>query len=344
MSLETIYRDHNPWADLTTKPLNLGGKDGKGWTQRKEMWSELVREVRPHLALEVGVSLGGTSATIAKLLQEQGLGGRILSIDTWLGELGSWGDRLTATGGVQLNERQVAQQVAANDAWRRGVPQPSTSATFPSLEWANGYPTIYYHFLSNMAQLGLNDTVIPFPVPSMAAAEFLQSHGILADLMHIDGAHDYLSARNDLAAWWPLLRPGGVLVGDDYAPWTQGVVQAFDEFANEHGVALAARASKAILRKPPTPASANTAFEGLASCTAIRRGQGREAPTACQAGTHFGCKVSGPNLWLWVNLRIQPSCAGVFSCSNGTRGVSVRCGAGMGYALSETARACRCPL
>ena len=70
-SLETVFRDHNPWLHLTMRPLNLGGKNGKGWTQRHEMWKQLVRETRPRLALEVGVSLGGTSSTIAKLLQQQ---------------------------------------------------------------------------------------------------------------------------------------------------------------------------------------------------------------------------------------------------------------------------------
>ena len=36
------------------------------------------------------------------------------------------------------------------------------------------------------------------------------------DLMHIDAAHEYDDATEDIRMWWALLRPGGVLLGDDF--------------------------------------------------------------------------------------------------------------------------------
>ncbi|MBV8523326.1 MAG: class I SAM-dependent methyltransferase, partial [Acetobacteraceae bacterium] len=55
---------------------------------------------------------------------------------------------------------------------------------------------------------------------------------VKVDLVHLDGGHDYRSVMADLQAWWPLVRPGGILIGDDYntnGVWPE-VRQAFDEF------------------------------------------------------------------------------------------------------------------
>jgi hypothetical protein len=37
------------------------------------------------------------------------------------------------------------------------------------------------------------------------------------DFVYIDARHDYCGVMEDLEAYWPLLKPGGVLAGDDYA-------------------------------------------------------------------------------------------------------------------------------
>lgn len=36
------------------------------------------------------------------------------------------------------------------------------------------------------------------------------------DLVFIDGDHRYQAVYDDLRSWWPKIRPGGVLAGDDY--------------------------------------------------------------------------------------------------------------------------------
>lgn len=50
------------------------------------------------------------------------------------------------------------------------------------------------------------------------------------DLIFIDGDHQYDSVLQDLNVWYPKLRSGGLLVGDDYAwPDVQGAVSAFSD-------------------------------------------------------------------------------------------------------------------
>ena len=33
------------------------------------------------------------------------------------------------------------------------------------------------------------------------------------DLVYVDGDHSYQGAASDIAAWWPNIRPGGVMAG-----------------------------------------------------------------------------------------------------------------------------------
>lgn len=55
--------------------------------------------------------------------------------------------------------------------------------------------------------------------------------------VYIDGAHDYKSAKADIAAWWPKVKLGGVLAGHDYSiAYAPGVVRAVEEFASAEGL------------------------------------------------------------------------------------------------------------
>lgn len=60
------------------------------------------------------------------------------------------------------------------------------------------------------------------------------------DLVFIDGAHDVASVSADNAAWWPKVRPGGILAGHDYRAkrHRKGVVEAVDAFVAETGLTL----------------------------------------------------------------------------------------------------------
>jgi predicted O-methyltransferase YrrM len=54
------------------------------------------------------------------------------------------------------------------------------------------------------------------------------------DIIYIDAAHDYESVKNDITAWLPKLKLGGIISGDDYIAGWPGVVQAVDEiFASD---------------------------------------------------------------------------------------------------------------
>lgn len=83
-----------------------------------------------------------------------------------------------------------------------------------------------------------------------AAQQYADGH---FDLVFIDAAHDYASVRQDIAAWWPKVREGGILSGHDYTArgYRNGVKRAVDEFCNEQGLAMELGNGKVwIVRKP----------------------------------------------------------------------------------------------
>jgi hypothetical protein len=57
------------------------------------------------------------------------------------------------------------------------------------------------------------------------------------DWIYIDGDHQYEFVKADLHAWFPKIKPGGFIAGDDYGEggwWKGGVKKAVDEFMR-HG-------------------------------------------------------------------------------------------------------------
>ena len=62
------------------------------------------------------------------------------------------------------------------------------------------------------------------------------------DFVYIDAQHDYDSVRRDIEAWFPRVRPGGILSGHDYwdglhpSDGQYGVKTAVDEFCAARGL------------------------------------------------------------------------------------------------------------
>lgn len=72
----------------------------------------------------------------------------------------------------------------------------------------------YRHAVTAMASFGAGAELL-----RMRSADAAKTwrHGPL-DFVYLDGAHDYANVAADIAAWWPLVRPGGVMAGHDFIP------------------------------------------------------------------------------------------------------------------------------
>lgn len=114
----------------------------------------------------------------------------------------------------------------------------------------NGYPSIFKNFWTNVKNAGYEDIIEPITLPSIDAAEYLKKKGVHADVIYIDAAHDFRGVKADMDAYWPLLKPGGVFIGDDFHHDWYGVVGAVTQFCFEVGIPADIVAKSWIIKKP----------------------------------------------------------------------------------------------
>ena len=169
-------------AELTDGMITSAWPDDlRGWGSDAPVFRETIEQVRPKLIIEVGTWKGASAIHMADICAELNLGTTIICVDTWLGAyefIGAGGER--------------------------------------DLMPCYGYPQVYYQFLVNVIREGHAERIIPFPQTSLIAGRWLWHHDIRADLIYLDGSHDYNDVRADIDTYWPLLRRGGVLLGDDF--------------------------------------------------------------------------------------------------------------------------------
>ena len=215
--LDKIWHGQNPFKDFHYEEsrLNL-----QGWNSDHPYLIEAIEEVKPNLVIEVGVWRGRSVVYQAKKMKALGLNAVLIAVDTWLGSWENW----------------------------------NNPDEFVAVAIEQGYPTLYKTFMNNMIKDGLTDMVVPLPLDSLNARQLITKANIVADVIHIDAQHNYVSVWKDLEEWWPVLRHGGVLVGDDCdnPDWPE-VKKAFDDFFGALGIQVEAHRLKCKVRKPALP-------------------------------------------------------------------------------------------
>ncbi len=92
-------------------------------------------------------------------------------------------------------------------------------------------PGLYDQFLHNMLAMSLADHVVPIRGNSFDAARALMDAGIKADLIYIDADHTRPGCLSDIVCYYSLLKPGGIMFGDDYTE-EKGVTEAVRIFCD----------------------------------------------------------------------------------------------------------------
>ncbi|KMO13160.1 class I SAM-dependent methyltransferase [Methylobacterium platani] len=200
--IDALWHGRDPFAN---PPETLRPSDLQGWRSVHPYLEEAVRERRPGIVVEIGTWKGASTLYLAKVMAEHDVPGTVIAVDTWLGAVDHWAD----------------------------------PDLFAELGPENGYPSLYRTFLANVLRSGLADRVVPLPLDSVNAAELMRLRGVAADVIHLDAGHEEASVAADLRAWWPVLRPGGLFIADDYDSQGgkfPGVGRAVDAFCAEHGL------------------------------------------------------------------------------------------------------------
>jgi hypothetical protein len=120
-------------------------------------------------------------------------------------EVGCWQGMSLAYFLVEANKSGKNLKVFGCDHFRGSVNDG------PLLHEA-GIKSIAGHCFHNLRRAGYPYAMIN--ADSVTGATFFADCSI--DYLFVDGSHDYQSVRDDLAAWMPKVRPGGIVAGHDF--------------------------------------------------------------------------------------------------------------------------------
>jgi hypothetical protein len=187
--------------DRDYSALDLDGLeiDLQGWGSTSPVFEQVIKEVRPELVVEVGTWKGASLLHMYDLSRRYGCETCFVCVDTWLGSSEHW--------------------LSAEDR--------------PSLMLRGGYPTMFRQFVFNILAHEAADAIFPLPTTSTSAARILRATEIVADAVYIDAGHEEEEVAADLQHYYELLRPGGVIFGDEYHSRWAGAIRAVDGFAKK---------------------------------------------------------------------------------------------------------------
>ncbi len=166
------------YDNFNVRPLEL-----YGWNGDKPFISQVMHKYRPQVVIEVGTWKGLSARTMGFEMKSYTNAGKIYCVDTWLGNYEFW---------------------------------YSQDKEF-DLKLINGYPSVYYNFLSNVKHWNLDSIIVPVPMPSNIAYKlFKERLNVSAKVVYVDGSHETEDVYKDLSSYINLVEPGGIIFGDDF--------------------------------------------------------------------------------------------------------------------------------
>ncbi len=138
-------------------------------------------------------------------------------------EIGSWKGRSSSYMGVEILNSHKNIKFNCVDTWEgseehRNIKNPVYE---PLCFIENG---IYNEFIKNIEPI--KSVINPMKMDSLYASKLFEDDSL--DFVFIDGAHDYQSVKEDIKHWYPKVKEGGYIAGDDYV-WPD-VNRAVNEF------------------------------------------------------------------------------------------------------------------
>lgn len=203
-------------SELTRDQTGLpDAVDVHGWNSDHPYFAKLIAEVNPALIIEVGTWKGRSAINMAELSK---------------GRMG-----MCEVSGASV---PMPPPIVCVDTWLGGIDHYLSKQPIDDRRLdAHGSPRLYELFLKNVAGTPHAGRIHPLRQTSNNAAKILAHQKIVADLIYIDGSHEYDDVYADLCAYVPLLSESGRIFGDDFRSFP-GVFAAVVRFAHENGYGL----------------------------------------------------------------------------------------------------------
>ena len=132
-------------------------------------------------------------------------------------EVGSWKGKSSSYMGVMIANSNKDIKFDCVDTWLG-----STEHTEIMKDLGNDL--LYNTFINNMKPLEGYYSVVR--MLSVDASKTYKNESL--DFVFIDASHEYENIKEDIEAWFPKIKRGGYLAGDDYDNFWPGVKQAVD--------------------------------------------------------------------------------------------------------------------
>lgn len=142
-------------------------------------------------------------------------------------EVGSWKGRSAAFMAVEIHNSGKGIKFDCIDTWEGSEEHLDLSSQWFNSELIKNKDWLYSEFLKNIGPV--KDLINPIRKTSLEAASMYEDESL--DFVFIDAAHDYENVKQDILAWLPKVKKGGVIAGHDYSSFP-GVRQAVDEIFN----------------------------------------------------------------------------------------------------------------
>jgi hypothetical protein len=119
-------------------------------------------------------------------------------------EVGSWKGKSAAYMAVEIVNSGKNIKFDCVDTWEGSVEHTGMQ------EIVNG--TLYETFINNISPI--KEVINPIKMTSVEAAALYEDASL--DFVFIDADHTYEGVKQDIIAWLPKLKNGGILAGHDY--------------------------------------------------------------------------------------------------------------------------------
>jgi hypothetical protein len=221
-----LWRGRDPFLDL---PPDLRGFDMRRASQGPAYVGPAVTSAHPGVVVDIGAGTGGSAIAFAGELRNGRLDAVVVAVDTFLGDVTDW---------------------VSDDK-------------FDAMEYEAGRTALYPHFVSNVLKAGLGNFVLPLTLDAMTAAALFARLGIPASIVHLDASDDAVSIGSYLRAWWPLLVPGGMLIGGPCGNGHEAARDTYEAFfvgqsvqaIFQDGTWQAVKPGTAVAAVPPLPST-----------------------------------------------------------------------------------------
>lgn len=102
------------------------------------------------------------------------------------------------------------------DTWQGDINMRLMNDFQGFMSLSNGHPSLYRKFLQRVVEFHAEDTIFPFPIASLVGARLLALTKWTVDMIYLDSAHETGETFAEMVLYFKLLRPGGLMMGDDY--------------------------------------------------------------------------------------------------------------------------------